>query len=442
MKKVMRSRLTRVILGLIATAAVTVAVLFSIDGTSSRQSGPRHDQEEAQSSTSDPESGRWRRARAPSLSEEQRRAIRRLESLGYLAGSQLAPAQDGVTIYDDSKACGGLNFVVSGHAPEALLMSMSGETLHRWDCDIHRSWPDFKADEETARFNHHTYWRRAHLLPNGDVLAIFERIGLIKLDRHSRVVWAVRNKAHHDLDVDENGNIYVLTGEAHINSKYNSEQPIWEDYISVLDSQGRELRRVSILEALLNSEFVTLLDRAEPEGDILHTNTVELIQELPDTKATPFRKGTVLTAIRQLDLTCAIDLEKETVYWAEPDLCCRQHQPTLLDNGNVLVLDNIRTLVSSAVIEFEPISTQVEWSYLGGVDGVFCTGMCGSCQRLPNGNTLITESDRGRAFEVTPEKVTVWEYVNPHRAGQEDQLIATLFDVVRLREDFPVGWLE
>jgi hypothetical protein len=61
---------------------------------------------------------------------------------------------------------------------------------------------------------------------------------------------------------------------------------------------------------------------------------------------------------------------------------------------------------------------------------------------LPNGNTLITEPDPSRAFEVTPEKDIVWEYVNPHRAGENNELIATLFDVVRFERDFAASWLE
>ena len=40
----------------------------------------------------------------------------------------------------------------------------------------------------------------------------------------------------------------------------------------------------------------------------------------------------------------------------------------------------------------------------------------------------------GRALEVTPAGDIVWEYLNPHRAGDHDELIAVLWDVVRL------GW--
>ena len=38
---------------------------------------------------------------------------------------------------------------------------------------------------------------------------------------------------------------------------------------------------------------------------------------------------------------------------------------------------------------------------------------CSSADRLPNGNTLITETIGGRCIEVTPEGEIVWEFLNP-----------------------------
>jgi hypothetical protein len=43
----------------------------------------------------------------------------------------------------------------------------------------------------------------------------------------------------------------------------------------------------------------------------------------------------------------------------------------------------------------------------------FYSSIVSSAQRLPNGNTLITEGVDGRVFEVTREHEIVWEYVNP-----------------------------
>jgi hypothetical protein len=42
------------------------------------------------------------------------------------------------------------------------------------------------------------------------------------------------------------------------------------------------------------------------------------------------------------------------------------------------------------------------------------SALLSSAQRLPNGNTLITEGMDGRIFEITAEFDTVWEYVSPY----------------------------
>ena len=59
---------------------------------------------------------------------------------------------------------------------------------------------------------------------------------------------------------------------------------------------------------------------------------------------------------------------------------------------------------------------------------------------MANGNTLITESDGGRAFEVQPNGEKVWEFFNPHREGEAGEFIATLPEMIRLPADYPVGW--
>jgi hypothetical protein len=107
----------------------------------------------------------------------------------------------------------------------------------------------------------------------------------------------------------------------------------------------------------------------------------------------------------------------------------------------MLLFDNHHAPGQSEVIEFDPFSQQVLWSYTGTTDKLFYTANCGSSERLPNGNTLITESNNGRAFEVTPDKTIVWEFYNPHRVGQNIEFIATLFEVIRLGPEFPLNWM-
>ena len=44
----------------------------------------------------------------------------------------------------------------------------------------------------------------------------------------------------------------------------------------------------------------------------------------------------------------------------------------------------------------------------------FYSPLISSAQRLPNGNTLITEGSGGRMIEVTSEHELVWEYISPY----------------------------
>jgi len=390
--------------------------------------------------------GRWRKTRNLSdnqdLTKKQEQMIKNLQSIGYLTGSKPAPAESNVTVYNDKLAYKSLNLIVSGHAPEALLITMSGDIIHRWSCNLTEAFPELITKKEASKkyWKSKMYWRRVHLMENGDLYAIFEGIGIVKLDKYSNLLWSKNDYAHHDLYVAKNGDVYILTRKAHIDKRFDPEKPILEDFITVLDSEGNELKSVSMLDMLENSPFAPLLIRSKPFGDIFHTNTIELIENLPSDHPLPFKKGTVLTSILFLDLVCAVDLKKETVYWGESNLWHRQHQPTLLDNGDILVFDNQGLKNASSVLEIDPLTRKILWSYRGGEDGTFYSKTCGSCQRLPNGNTLITESDPGSAFEVTPDKTIVWEYINPNRAGKNRELIATLFEVIRLPNDFPMEW--
>ncbi|MFT7463715.1 MAG: hypothetical protein ACI9EF_002062, partial [Pseudohongiellaceae bacterium] len=193
-------------------------------------------------------SGRWKQARWATSTDDK---ISALETLGYVGGSQEASDRSNVTIHEQDRAFDGLNLVVSGHAPEALLMSMDGDILHRWRCAYRTAVPTNEVGKlEKALF--HDFFRRAYLYENGDLLAIFEGHALIKLDAQSELLWTWQDPAHHDIEVDDEGHIWVLTRKAGILPRINRREPVLEDFIVELDADGNELRRVSVLEAFEN----------------------------------------------------------------------------------------------------------------------------------------------------------------------------------------------
>jgi hypothetical protein len=80
----------------------------------------------------------------------------------------------------------------------------------------------------------------------------------------------------------------------------------------------------------------------------------------------------------------------------------------------------------SRVLEFDPVTLKIVWQYSPTEAGLiipmnafmFYSGFVSSAQRLPNGNTLITEGAYGRIFEVTGDHEVVWEYISPYGGGQ------------------------
>jgi hypothetical protein len=80
----------------------------------------------------------------------------------------------------------------------------------------------------------------------------------------------------------------------------------------------------------------------------------------------------------------------------------------------------------SRVIEFNPITLEKVWEYKNTEDRIgnngelerkFYSRLISSAQRLPGGNTLITEGALGRVFEVTKQGEIVWEYIHKDEYG-------------------------
>lgn len=387
----------------------------------------------------EPEAGKWRRARAAGPPSAVEKAPEALLTLPYLQGYRRAGAGDGgaVTLHDRSAAFDGLNLYTSGHAPEARLIDMAGRELARWRYPLERFRPELYPSEEIRRLE---YFRRARLLPGGDLLAIYEGLGLVRLNHRSEFVWGYRGGAHHDLDLTLDGTgVWVLDREAVQRPELFAEGPILEDFVTAIDlASGKVKRKISVLRALERSSYADLLSALPKKSDLLHTNTLEVLTGTPPGAPPAFAAGHLLLSILELDTVAVLDPSNETIVWAQRGPFRKQHQPTLLPSGRILVFDNRGLLPAdlSRVFEFDPKTGQLGWTYGGGETDFFSRTL-GSVARLPNGNTLVTESENGRAFEIDPEGRRVWVFDTPHRTGTENALVAVLFEVERVPSNFP-----
>jgi uncharacterized protein (UPF0248 family) len=130
--------------------------------------------------------------------------------------------------------------------------------------------------------------------------------------------------------------------------------------------------------------------------------------------------GDILASFRPISTVVRISRETGKIVWKlSTPMVAGQHAPTMLANGNVLIFDNgvhrlDDSMPYSRVIEVNPATNEIVWKYQDKPAWNFFSPRMGNAQRLPNGNTLITESAFGRIFEVTKDGEIVWEYVNPY----------------------------
>ncbi len=390
-----------------------------------------------------------------------------LISLSYLQAYVPTDKRKNVVFYDKKDAYPGYNLMVSSHAPEALLLDMNGAIAHRWQYPC-RSLP---MDQRYCA----GYWDRVRLLKNGGLLAMLPYGGMLKMDKDSRLIWFKAMLCHHDLDLDGSGNIYTLTVK---NAKPEDPLGMKIDAVTVLSPDGviqKEISLYDLFKKYPNPSYLDEIDRLSGAqgpltavsgakfnifipGDVFHGNAIQVLDGRSSSLDPAFQKGNVLISIRHLGLIIVVDPRQEKIvkvmdkaFWSQG-----QHFAKMLENGHILLFDNFFKDRLSRVVEFDPFSNAMVWDYADD-NGPFFSSIIGQSYRLPNGNTLITESTRGHAFEVTPRKKIVWDFYNPNqidvnsrpwpayiqirRAQTTNILIAVLYQMQRIPLNSDLDWL-
>jgi hypothetical protein len=361
--------------------------------------------------------------------------------------------QRGVTIHEQDAAFEGLTVYTSGHDQRAFLIDMSGRVLHEWALPFSAFWDKDLSSVRRPWPDTHIFIEKAHMFPNGDLLATYASAGdspygygLVKMDRDGHVIWKYLGRTHHDFDIDAQGNVFVLTQEVmkdDIPGFAYLEAPRMEDFVVKLSPDGKELGKVRLLPAVARSGYGRLLSLVplyskDTGGDYLHTNSVSVVEQ-PTPQMPGVKPGHLIVSLREINTVAVLDFDSGEIVWAMAGDWIRQHDPDLLANGNILMFDNEGNLAegnASRVIEVDPASRQIVWSYAGTADHPFQSIIRSSQSRLPNGNTLIVESDGGRLLEVTADGRIVWEFVNPVRKGPKGDRIPIIMWVQRVAPSY------
>jgi hypothetical protein len=194
-------------------------------------------------------------------------------------------------------------------------------------------------------------------------------------------------------------------------------------------------------------------------GDWLHINSLSVLgpNRWHDAGDSRFHPDNLIWSSREANILAIVSRRTGAIVWqlgprydtsdalTQLGWIIGQHHAHLIPQGlpgagNLLVFDNggwagyganhpasptgRRNVLRdhSRVLEIDPTTLAIVWQYTPKDAGFvqpldasrFYSPFISSAQRLPNGNTLITEGSNGRIFEVTREHDIVWEYLSPY----------------------------
>ena len=301
----------------------------------------------------------------------------------------------------------------------------------------------------------------------------FERAEQVTL-RDGQLRWAARQ--HHDWQREgfpagyyspasepliDRGRTLILA-HRNLTEKAISDRPLEDDYLIEVDWNGtvvwewlasRHVDELGFSPAARDTiRTSAAYNKARNSVDWLHINSATYVgpNRWFDAGDQRFNPQNVIISSRQANILAIVGRDGRIVWRMGPDYresdatravgqIIGQHHAHIVPKGlpgegNLLVFDNggaagygFATPAAadgvsgvsrgnSRVLEIDPVSLKKVWEYsVPGTESYrFFSHYVSSAQRLPNGNTLITEGADGRIFEVTATGEIVWEYVSPY----------------------------
>ncbi|MEE2913481.1 MAG: aryl-sulfate sulfotransferase [Pseudomonadota bacterium] len=237
---------------------------------------------------------------------------------------------------------------------------------------------------------------------------------------------------HHDFFRRENGNTIVpiwvelsdeMTKKVRGGYKeYRERLPnLIGDEIIEVNADFEEVDRIRIWE--LMDPVKDPISRDVKRWEWTHVNGIDVNE-----------RGDIVFSARHNDRVAIIDAETRDIRWKYTKTH-GQHNPTWVGDGNIQIFDNGHA--GSRVIEVNPENDEVVWEFHGSPYPQFFSGHISGASRIPGGNVLVCEGTSGRLFEVTRNKETVWEWINPFVNMTRGNPTTSIYRAHRYSPDHP-----
>lgn len=327
-------------------------------------------------------------------------------------------SRKGVTFHNPLKADDGYTLFCPQGDYDVWLIDMEGHIVHRWKM------PNVPGSHGMLLLN-------GHLLFAGRVVSNPKDLGLppecsglggviLEVDWDGNLVWeADVPYQNHDLQYRKNGHVIFTSFHPEgflpeeIAARVRGGRPgtefngkILGDSVIEIDREGTTVWEWRAYEHL-DPEIDTICPM-ERRTAWPYINSIWVCND-----------GNILLSTRHINQATKIDYQTGKIIGRYGrGKIAHQHDCRELDNSNILIFDNGSHRHNygptySRSVEIDPDTDEIVWEYKADPPSDFYSAICGGNERLPNGNTLICDTWKGRIFEVTAEGELVWEYMSP-----------------------------
>lgn len=320
-------------------------------------------------------------------------------------GHQQGGNRQAVALHDPVAMTGG-PILISGLTPQrpslntAVLYNKEGQELHAWPLNYDQIKPD--GEGALNVFVHGVLpLSDGSLIVNFDSGSVLARVGPC-----GNMLWKRDGYFHHDVTMADDGTIWTLEDNS---------------IVQIAPEDGRTLHQIDLKKDVIEGHgrhgvlgIHTEEDKDELKftDDPFHINAVEVLSEKKADAFPMFEAGDILISIRNLNLVTVLDRKTNDMKWWRIGPWHRQHDPHFRADGKITVYDNNMGGMTSRIVAVDPANNRTDVVFEGTEDRPFYSWRRGKQQQLANGNLLITESEKGRAFMVSPEDEVVWEFNN------------------------------
>jgi len=410
--------------------------------------------------------------------------MEKLRSIGYINKVPVSIKESekrGVVHYDKDLTCTGLNLFNPRDLSTAQLMTLEEKILHLWSSNEKgQAYHLFKKLYPYAVPGWIGGWNHIALAPNGDLIAIGSHHMLLRLDWNSKVKWKLNIAAHHDVFITDSGEVVTIVDKLRTKKIEGKDIFFLDNLIVVLTEEGELIRTLSLFDALMSDDkmavrlnlilktipqrlklkqkqledelsqaagtpdyksyqekydlFTRALKREKGEdrnldniilhntpADVFHSNSVQLT---PNNVEGLWDRGDFLISILKLNSVAVISSNGKELLWIWGNRTLElQHHASQLEDNTILIFDNGKKRGYSRIIKVDPINEKIVWSYQADPPKNFFSASRGGVQQLPNGNILITETNKGHAFEITPEGKIVWDYYEKQIEKKDNEIL-------------------